>query len=108
MLPYNYVLDQKVLQRPDYVCDLGVTYDAKLSFHKHYEVISTSAHKSLGFVVRNAAEFKDLDVLRPLFSHTSGIRLGVCVGGMEPFTSNLHFSVGKNAASILKVPVLYL
>ncbi|XP_063933353.1 uncharacterized protein LOC135145176 [Zophobas morio] len=64
---YNYVLDQRVLQRPDYVCDLGVTYDAELSFHKHYEVISTSAHKSLGFVVRNAAEFKDLDVLRLLF-----------------------------------------
>mgnify|MGYP005987643051 CR=1 FL=1 len=48
---HNYALDQKVLQRSDYVCDLGITYDAKLSFNKDHELTSTSAHTSLGFVM---------------------------------------------------------
>lgn len=64
----EYKLDTHILHRPEFIKDLGVTYDRKLSFTRHIECITASAYKSLGFVVRNMRDFQNSDTLCVLFN----------------------------------------
>ena len=64
---YDYAIDNSILERPDYIYDLGVTYDTKLKFDKHIEKIASSAYKSLGLVIRNSGAFQSKDILKPLY-----------------------------------------
>lgn len=64
---FDYSLDNCTLVRPEYVKDLGVTFDPKLTFCKHIEECVAAAFKSLGFVLRNSKDFKNLSTLRLLF-----------------------------------------
>lgn len=64
---FDYALDGEVLERPDYVKDLGVFFDSELSFSHHIDECLTAAYKSLGFIVRNSRDFGDITTLRLLF-----------------------------------------
>ncbi len=66
-IAYDYNIDGFVLQRPEHICDLGVTFDTKLRFDKHIEVITSKAYKSLGLVIRNSSFIKEKDILQLLF-----------------------------------------
>ena len=59
-------VDNESLQRPDFIKDLGVYFDPKLSFNKHIAVTIASAFRSLGFVIRNCKGFKNLSTLQLL------------------------------------------
>lgn len=64
---FDYVLDGQILERPDYIKDLGVFFDSDLSFSHHIDECLAGAYKSLGFVLRNSKDFKDIFTLRLLF-----------------------------------------
>ena len=64
---YNYTIDDSILERPEYICDLGVTFDRKLKFDKHIENVSALAYRSLGLVIRNSSAIQDKEVLSLLF-----------------------------------------
>src|SRR5699024_7117803 len=64
---FDYTLNGVQLQRPEYIRDLGVTYDSKLNFIKHIENISSSAFRSLGMVLRNSKDLQDLNVVQLLY-----------------------------------------
>lgn len=44
--------------------DLGMTMDSKLEFYEHVRRVRNSAFRTLGFLIRNAKEFKNEKVLR--------------------------------------------
>ena len=63
---FDYKMDGKILKRPQFIKDLGVTYDAKLNFVEHVRKVSISASTSLGFAIRNSREIQDLEVVKLL------------------------------------------
>lgn len=65
---YDYVVNGTVLRRPDVIKDLGITFDPKLSFVKHIELVTVSAYKSLGFIIRGSRDFADVETLKLLYS----------------------------------------
>ena len=67
MYMFNYIVDNESLQRPDFIKDLGIYFDPKLSFNKHIEMTIASTFRSLGFVIRNCKGFKNLSTLRLLY-----------------------------------------
>jgi hypothetical protein len=66
-LTFDYFLDQGVLQRPDHVRDLGVTFEAHLTFDEHTHNVLSAAYRSLGFVIRNAKGIQEVDALKALY-----------------------------------------
>lgn len=65
---FNYNLDTIVLNRPDFIKDLGVIFDPKLTFKIHVQKTCSSAYKSLGFVLRNSKSFKNVSTLRMVYT----------------------------------------
>ena len=55
------------MNRPEFIKDLGVTFDPKLTFSKHIDDCTSVAFKSLGFILRNSKDFTELATLRMLF-----------------------------------------
>ena len=66
-LIYVYAPDGAILNRPDLIVDLGITFDSKLSFNYHIVATVAPAYKSLGFIIRNMKDFKSFHTLRLLF-----------------------------------------
>lgn len=66
-LVFNYTLDDSEITRCSYIRDLGVTFDAKMSFSLHIQNISKDAFKILGFIIRNSREFSNIDSLKLLY-----------------------------------------
>ena len=64
---YPYDLNNTILTRVDSFCDLGVTFDSKLSFVNHINNICANALKSLGFILRCGSSFSDFDCLKILY-----------------------------------------
>ena len=64
---YIFCLIIYLVVRPDYIKDLGVFFDSDLSFSHHIDECLAGAYKSLGFVLRNSKDFKDISTLRLLF-----------------------------------------
>ncbi|CAK1604457.1 unnamed protein product [Parnassius mnemosyne] len=54
----SYNIAGQKLQEVDSIRDLGVIMDKKLRFHKHIDQVATKGLQMLGFVLRNAKEFK--------------------------------------------------
>jgi hypothetical protein len=65
---HSYHIGGLSLNRVSHIADLGVTFDSKLSFNKHVEVICLKANKILGFIFRRGREFRDSNVLTTLFN----------------------------------------
>lgn len=66
LFPYN--INGELLPRVVEVNDLGVTFDSKLSFSPHIQVITRRALRSLGVVCRVSKEFKEPISLLKLYT----------------------------------------
>lgn len=66
-LVHQYTIGTIVLERVQFICDLGVTIDSKLRFNRHISTITAKAWSILGFIRRHAAEFTDIHALKTLF-----------------------------------------
>lgn len=64
---FDYRIVTNDLNRVTEICDLGVTFDCKLSFSVHIFNVINRASKLLGFVVRNSKMFDTTDVLDFLY-----------------------------------------
>jgi hypothetical protein len=56
-----------MLDRSDIVRDLGVSFDAKLSFVHHSNATVNECSRALGFIIRNTKEFTKSKTLITLF-----------------------------------------
>ena len=65
IFPYN--IRNHVLSRVDYVKDLGVTFDSKVTFKLHLLNIVNNANKKWFFITRHTKSFKNPNSLRILF-----------------------------------------
>ena len=54
---YDYRIGDISLNRLSLVKDLGIMFDKKLSFTAHYDFITSSAIRALGFVIRSCKNF---------------------------------------------------
>lgn len=66
-LSYGYRVDGSSLDRVTSIKDLGVTINCKLSFDEHINTTISKAFALLGFIRRNAREFRDVYALKALY-----------------------------------------
>lgn len=64
---FNYSISGQQLERVTKVKDLGVIFDAKLTFAFHIDYIVSRAYSMLGFIRRNSSDFKDAYTLKSLY-----------------------------------------
>lgn len=78
---HTYKVGINEIKRVSTVKDLGVTFDRGLTFHDHILITAKEAYRRLGFVLRNARDFKDPHVVRLLFTTLvrSKLESGACV-----------------------------
>jgi hypothetical protein len=62
-----YKINGSMLEKPDSIRDLGVSFNSTLSFNDHIDLVAQSAFKSLGFIMRNSREIFDADTLKTLY-----------------------------------------
>lgn len=56
---FEYKINGIPLERVYSLKDLGVTFDHKLCFNEHYDIITKRAYKTLGFINRNSKDFQN-------------------------------------------------
>ena len=66
-LHFQYVIDAIDLKRQDSVTDLGILFDAKLTFVPHINHIVSKAYKTYGFIYRNTKDFTKIQTRKALF-----------------------------------------
>lgn len=64
---YRYTIDNTEITRVDTIKDLGVTFDAKLSFSTHINNIVADASRAFGFIIRNCRDFSNITTLKTLY-----------------------------------------
>jgi hypothetical protein len=64
---YNYMLCDSGLDRVSEFCDLGVTFDSKMCFNKHVNIVKARASSRLGMIKRWSKEFNDPHVTKSLY-----------------------------------------
>lgn len=87
----EYYISDALICKVDVIRDLGVFLDSKLKFAAHIEHITSAALKSLGFVLRNAREFKKISTVITLFNCFVRSKLEYCSVIWSP-----HYSVHIN------------
>lgn len=65
--------------------DLGVNFDAKLSFADHVNIISAAALKTLGFIFRSTKLFTNMNALKCLYCSLVRSKLEYCSVILSPF-----------------------
>lgn len=63
--PYTIKNDQ--LKRVDFIRDLGVMHDSKLTYEKHVEHTVNKANKAMGFLKRSCSQFTDIKIIKILY-----------------------------------------
>lgn len=64
---FDYNFHNSSLIRVDSIKDLGVTFDSKLLFDQHVDIIVKKASRSLGFVFRMSSEFTSIKTFKILY-----------------------------------------
>lgn len=63
----NYTIDGTPIENVQICCDLGVTFDSRLTFTPHIDNVIASASKTLAFITRVCRNFDNTKVMRTLF-----------------------------------------
>lgn len=63
----NYTVDGTPLNRSDSFQDLGIWFDAHLSFSLHIDRLALATSKKLGFIMRTCRQFTDVDMIKSLY-----------------------------------------
>lgn len=64
----QYVLGTVYIPRVECVRDLGVLFNSKLDFRDHIRDLASESYRRLGFVIRNAQDFRDTGVIQLLYT----------------------------------------
>lgn len=65
---HNYMIDGHVVDRPQLVKDLGITFDMKLTINTHASNITNDALKNVVFILRNRKDFTQIRTYISLFN----------------------------------------
>lgn len=65
---YNYSLGGQIITRAAIIKDLGVTFDRGLTFRDHVSILAKESFRRLGFVLRNARDFNNPNIIRLLYT----------------------------------------
>ncbi|WP_219823795.1 hypothetical protein, partial [Enterobacter cloacae complex sp. 2DZ2F20B] len=60
----DYNIDGQILKRCTTFKDLGITFDSKLTFNAHIEILCLQCYKLLGFLFRNTRDFDNRVLVR--------------------------------------------
>lgn len=66
-ISFNYTLNEIPLEQVEWIKDLGVIFDKKLTFAKHISTTTAKAFATLGFIKRNTLEFNNIYTLKTLY-----------------------------------------
>lgn len=102
LLAFPYSLGASTLERVSAFKDLGVMFDAELSFSDHINSIVTSAYKMLGFVVRNTECFTKLSAIKAVYFAFVRSRLEYCSVVWSPFYEVYKHSIESIQRKFLK------
>lgn len=72
---FDYLISGVTLPRLKTVKDLGVVFDAGLTFNEHITSVVSAAMKCMGFIIRNTKEFTSPESLLSLFNSLVRSRL---------------------------------
>uniref|UniRef100_A0A1Y1KS26 Reverse transcriptase domain-containing protein n=1 Tax=Photinus pyralis TaxID=7054 RepID=A0A1Y1KS26_PHOPY len=75
---YDYTLNAVSLNRVVSTTDLGVVFDNELRFAEHVRQVSSSATKTLGFLIRNSKNFTNLHTMFSLYYSLVRPKLEYC------------------------------
>jgi hypothetical protein len=67
IIEFEYRINNVKLARVQSVVDLGITFDNKLSFVPHINVVVAKAFQALGFIIRCSMHFRNIDTLKLLY-----------------------------------------
>ena len=64
MIKHSYTIGHSTLRKADIVKDLGIHIDVKMTFFVHILQLIPKSRKMMGFILRNARDFKNIETLR--------------------------------------------
>lgn len=64
---YQYCLLNRIIDRVEYISDLGVIFSSDATFNRHIDCITAKAFTMLGFIKRNCKDFHDPLTLKALY-----------------------------------------
>lgn len=85
---FSYKLNGLTIERVNSIRDLGVIFDAKLSFENHFRNITTRAYRILGFISRNLYNFQNIKTYMTLYNVYIRSILDYCSPVWSPFYQN--------------------
>lgn len=88
---FDYKINNELIARTCTMKDLGVTFDQKLTFHDHVTALAKESYRRLGFVLRNASDFKNKNVICLIFGALvrSKLEASACVWNPHESTYTL-------------------
>lgn len=101
-LPSAYSINSQVLPRVNEFCDLGVTFDSRLSFAPHINNLCISASKVLGFVMRTCKYFRNPSIFKTLFYSFVASKLAYASPVWSPHYIYLQLQLEKIQRRFLK------
>ena len=102
VLMYNYRIGDTTIDRVSSIKDLGVLFDAKLSFKMHIHNITSSAYRSLGLIIRQGKDFRNILALRALYYAYVRSRLEYASQVWNPCYGCLCLEINKIERKFLK------
>ncbi|CAK1598182.1 unnamed protein product [Parnassius mnemosyne] len=82
--------------------DLGVTFDCSLTFHAHISALAIDCYKRLGFVLRNAREYQNREVIKQLFNTLLRSKLESAACVWNPYESKYVLTIEKVQKAFLR------
>jgi hypothetical protein len=94
-IAYDYNIQNTILLRTSQHKDLGVTFDEKLNFNEHINLITNSSLKMLGFIIRSTLCLRSSEVLVRLYIAYIRSKLEYCVLIWSPFYNYQRMRIEK-------------
>ncbi|KAJ3649704.1 hypothetical protein Zmor_021429 [Zophobas morio] len=66
-LNFDYLIGSDTINRPEFVQDLGVTFDKHLNFNEQVNTVTNKACKTLRFFMKSTRDFSKFETTRHLF-----------------------------------------
>lgn len=99
---YTYEINETQLNRKTTVKDLGVVFDSKLSFNEHVNYVVNSALKTLGFIIRNTKQLRNITSIKCSYFSFVRTKLEFCALVWYPYYVCQIISLKKIQRRFLK------
>lgn len=101
-IEFQYRLGQDRITRVVSIKDLGVTFDQQLTFHDHIVTLTKECYQRLGFVLRNSRDFRNMEVVKLIFSALVRSKLEACASVWHPHEAKYTLMLEKVQKAFLR------